>query len=616
MTTKPLPTFKHTSIGAQTHKARTATAHVSYIMRSDAMTKFQAQNMPDGGRGTRVFFDKLWEKAGMPENARIADKLMIALPLELTQEQRYEAVQSFMQALGKGRIAWCAAHHDSGKDAHNPHAHIVFKDADIDTGRKVVGTTTSSRDVREATEHGWKVPPRTTTADLRKMWCNHLNACMERAGLELRYDPRTLKAQGIDREAQIHIGPKAQALHKKGYDFESHDRIRGERSLPYTLYDHDSRARHNSEIIAGNKQREQERSSAHPQAPRSPFALREQEEKRALRETQDRIRRAMYIEQQRDRAALRQAHSVQNHEHRAWAKKLYAGARQTAYQTVKEQYAGQWKEVRGIADLKDREEKAETLKLAQKQAYAKEAERQVQLRRPEKDAAWQPMHSAHEQERLNLHNLHRQETTALARKQTAERFGLHEKWRAFWLDHQANRISANLTKKQSMPIQQKTAGDMYAFHARVDMASDSKPGRAEGDPHEAMQRYFETVQSEQAKQQAIRAKLLDSRAQNLERAGIAPDKRQAIQPHKQSEAELAVAYATGRQSPHQALAPGLRAAKRAAREEHIHASPESKSKYGRDQSALDWAISATAAAAQKGNDRSHGGGRSGGGRDR
>ena len=60
--TKPLPTFKHTSIGAQTHKARTATAHVSYIMRSDAMTKFQAQNMPDGGRGTRVFFDKLWER--------------------------------------------------------------------------------------------------------------------------------------------------------------------------------------------------------------------------------------------------------------------------------------------------------------------------------------------------------------------------------------------------------------------------------------------------------------------------------------------------------------------------------------------------------------------------
>ena len=90
MVTKSLPTFKHTSIGAKTHKARTATAHVSYIMRSEAMTMFQAENMPEGGRGTRVYFDKHLEKAGMPENARIADKLMIALPVELNQEQRYE----------------------------------------------------------------------------------------------------------------------------------------------------------------------------------------------------------------------------------------------------------------------------------------------------------------------------------------------------------------------------------------------------------------------------------------------------------------------------------------------------------------------------------------------
>ena len=85
---------------------------------------------------------------------------MIALPVELNSEQRYELVRGFMHQLGHGRIAWCAAHHDSGEDVHNPHAHILFKDADIDTGRKVIGTTTSARDVREAKENGWKVPPR------------------------------------------------------------------------------------------------------------------------------------------------------------------------------------------------------------------------------------------------------------------------------------------------------------------------------------------------------------------------------------------------------------------------------------------------------------------------
>ena len=58
---------------------------------------------------------------------------------------------------------------------------------------------------------------------------------MERAGIDIRYDPRTLKEQGIDRDPEIHIGPKAQALDEKGYDFESQDHVRGERSIPYTL---------------------------------------------------------------------------------------------------------------------------------------------------------------------------------------------------------------------------------------------------------------------------------------------------------------------------------------------------------------------------------------------
>ena len=102
MVTKSLPTFKHTSIGAKTHKARTATAHVSYIMRSDAMTEFQAENMPDGGRGTRVFFDKLWEKAGMPDNARIADKLMIALPRRTQPGTASRSpCEDFMHELGR-----------------------------------------------------------------------------------------------------------------------------------------------------------------------------------------------------------------------------------------------------------------------------------------------------------------------------------------------------------------------------------------------------------------------------------------------------------------------------------------------------------------------------------
>ncbi|MGO8842831.1 MAG: MobA/MobL family protein [Methyloceanibacter sp.] len=477
MVTKSLPTFKHTSIGAKTHKARTATAHVSYIMRSEAMTQFQAENMPDGGRGTRVFFDKLWEKAGMPDNARIADKLMIALPVELNQEQRYELVRSFMRKLGHGRIAWCAAHHDAGQDAHNPHAHIIFKDADIDTGRKVVGTTTSSRDVREAKEHGWKVPPRTTTADMRTMWCGYLNDFMARAGIDVRYDARTLKEQGIERDPQIHIGPKAQALDEKGYRFDSQDYLRGGRSIPYTMLDQDSRAAHNSHIIEANKHKEQDKAAGvirhGAQSPQPNTAAREDQEKRVLREAHAQARRDMYKEQQRDRDALRQSQDPAKLDHQKWAKKLYAAARNTAYQNVKEQYAGKWKDVRAIKNLDERQKAATALKLEQKKSYAEKTARQINRCRPEKNAVWTAMYATQEKERLDLRTAHRQETSAMARQHIAERLGVHEKWRALGLGRQANRIDARLAAKQGMAAQQKAALDTIKLHARTGQGARS-----------------------------------------------------------------------------------------------------------------------------------------------
>ena len=562
MGTKSLPTFKHTSIGAKTHKARTTTAHVSYIMRSEAMTKFQYENMPDGGRGTRVFFDKLWEKAGMPENARIADKLMIALPVELNQEQRYELVESFMKQLGQGRIAWCAAHHDSGEDAHNPHAHIVFKDADIDTGRKVIGTTTSSRDVREAKEHGWKVPPRTTTADMRKSWCDHLNRFMERKGIDVQYDPRTLKEQGISREAQIHIGPKAQALEEKGYQFDSQDRIRGERAIAYSLLDQNSRAQHNSQIIDANRQKEQGK-AADPHGPGAPIPLPpitpQEQERHELRETQAQARRAMYQEQQRDREALRQAQIASKLDHQTWAKQLYAKARESAFQSVKKDYAEKWQALTKVDDRKQREHAAAALKLEQKQAYANASTLKINECRPGKDAAWKAMQARHEKERLDLRTLQRQETSALARQQVTERLALHEKGRAQALDRQANRIDARLALHQGMAAQQRVALETMKLHARASQApAMGGPVAVPPNPLEASRAYSEKAQSEQEKRAAIRATLLKTRAQNLERAAPAAFTKQMLS----SKGKLASrALNNGEASPRATIAPGIRAAK-------------------------------------------------------
>ena len=522
MVTKSLLQFSHGKIGAKTHKARTATAHVSYIMRSEAMTKFQCENMPDGGRGTRVFFDKLWEKAGSPESARICDKLMLALPLGLSQEERYEAVRSYMHELGQGRIAWCAAHHE---DRDNPHTHVVFKDADITTGHKVIGTTTNARDVREAEAHGWKVPPRTTTADMRKMWCDHLNGFMERAGLDIRYDHRTFKERGIDREAQIHVGPKAQELEKKGYAFESQDHMRNGHNLPYTLIDEDSRAGHNKNIIARNKERELARDSS----PKFGASRRDDPKMRELLEAQERARRGMYQEQQRDRDALRLAQDPARIEHRKWAKKLYAGARQKAFDTVEKQYAEKWTEVRSIKDLKARLETADALKIEQKKTYAEEASRQVQLCRPQKDAAFKLIYVEQEKERRELYDQHRQETSALARQHAAERQGLHEKRRTRTIEKRADRIDARLSSRQGMVAQQTAANDAIKLYKKATRLSPkAKDYRVpSANPREAYREFFNTAWVEQKRHTAIRQLLLKGRARNLERAGFGPERRDA-----------------------------------------------------------------------------------------
>ena len=556
MITKSLITFKHSSIGTKV-KPRTATAHMCYIMRQQAMTHFNAENMPDGGRGTRVFFDRLWEKAGMPDSARICDKLMIALPVELTPQQRHEVLEDFMEKLGKGRISWCAAHHDKGDDAHNPHAHVVFKDADIDTGRKVIGTTTSSRDVREAQEHGWKVPPRTTTADMRKMWCEHLNAFMARAGLDIRYDPRTLKEQGLFREAQIHIGPRAQALQEKGHDFTSQDRIRGERSIVYTLYDHDSRAAHNNRIIENNKARE----VANDSSPKIEASRHDDKEMRELRERQDRERQAMYKEQQRDRDALRLAQNPARLDHQKWARKLYAEARQAAYRKVKEQYAEKWKDLRTIKDLEERRKSAEALILDQKKSYKDEATHQVKLCRPEKDAAWKVIYAQQDKERRDLRALHRQETTALARQHAAERLALKERRRAQSIEKQANIIDARYPERQDMAVQQHAALDAIGPYAKTQEPNATNSEHVPfANPCEAARTHSDMAFVEKSRHASIRQILTQGRASDLERAGPGGQKTYQLA-HGQSISGPAALLRTGRASPRAIVAPGIHAAR-------------------------------------------------------
>lgn len=70
------------------------------------------------------------------KNARICDKLLLALPTELHPLQRQALLSRFMGELTGGLVPWFAAIHDKGEDSHNPHAHIVIRDRHTQSGRR------------------------------------------------------------------------------------------------------------------------------------------------------------------------------------------------------------------------------------------------------------------------------------------------------------------------------------------------------------------------------------------------------------------------------------------------------------------------------------------------
>lgn len=211
-----------TPIGKTTQKRPfTAAAHVRYIARPGAATHVMAERMPENkGRAQRWL--RSAEKADR-KNARVADKLVIALPLELTLDQNIDLVRTFAETLTRGRASWFAAIHARGKDRQNPHVHILVRDRDVQTGARVVMFSAGPKEVQQRAAKGKAAP--TTLHLIRELWEKSANAALAEAGRRERIDRRRLRAQGIARPAQVHEGPNIRAMHHRGYRPRSTDRV-------------------------------------------------------------------------------------------------------------------------------------------------------------------------------------------------------------------------------------------------------------------------------------------------------------------------------------------------------------------------------------------------------
>lgn len=177
------------SIGRTTHAPRTAGAHIRYITRPEARADLLAGRMPTDRNAARRWLDR--EERQDRKNARIIDKITAALPRELDARQRRMLVMAFAERVTQGRASWLAAIHQSGEDAHNPHAHIVIRDRDPETGKRVALLS----------EKG-------ACRKIRLLWEQATNAALEVLGSPQRVTRLSHAARDIETPPQRHRGPQ------------------------------------------------------------------------------------------------------------------------------------------------------------------------------------------------------------------------------------------------------------------------------------------------------------------------------------------------------------------------------------------------------------------------
>jgi hypothetical protein len=170
--------------------------------------------VPDGQPGP----DRatLWNLAEMVErrkDACVAREIEIALPSEITAEQRHALAVSFARTLTTERdcaVDVCIHAPSKDGDERNHHAHLLLTTRTVqrlESGAIILG----AKCAQERAGRDRKAD----LAVIRERWATMRNAALQYADHEARVDHRTLEAQGIDREPTLHLGPTATAIDRR-----------------------------------------------------------------------------------------------------------------------------------------------------------------------------------------------------------------------------------------------------------------------------------------------------------------------------------------------------------------------------------------------------------------
>jgi len=218
--------------GKYRERDRSASAHTDYLTREGRYTHRAQEleqtwsgNLPAwAGQSAKEFWDAadIYERA----NGRTYTEIVIALPRELSKEERREVVNEFIEKEIGDRFPYTAAIHnpralDGGEQ---PHVHVMFslREQDgIERSKEQFFKRANDRDpsrggAKKSREWSKDDPANDRVNDIRARWETLANRALEKAGRAERIDRRSLKEQGIEREPEPKMGPEVTQRLKRG----------------------------------------------------------------------------------------------------------------------------------------------------------------------------------------------------------------------------------------------------------------------------------------------------------------------------------------------------------------------------------------------------------------
>jgi ATP-dependent exoDNAse (exonuclease V) alpha subunit len=163
----------------------------------------------------------LWNQAEQAEkrkDAQLAREIELSLPHEMTDQQRQWLAKDFAreQFVRKGYAVDIAIHApDKDSDKRNYHAHLMVTMRTLGPDGFAVKKDPAMNRREQLQE--W-----------RQQFAHLTNRHLERHGIQARVDHRSLEAQGIEREATVHVGYAGNEIAARG---GQSDRIDGLRAV-------------------------------------------------------------------------------------------------------------------------------------------------------------------------------------------------------------------------------------------------------------------------------------------------------------------------------------------------------------------------------------------------